>query len=146
MMGDAIDIADFMVQECLKKDRPTTNMKLQKMLYFAWIEYYKKNKEWLFTDNFLAWKLGPVVYEVYAQYRVFGAMPITYVRDRKGRKNLPDDVISFLEQYVNRNKDVSGSQLVRESHRAGGAWAHVHDDSKSNVEIPFEDIMRLECQ
>ena len=41
MTYTAKNIAHYIVTYCEKKNRPVSNLKLQKMLYFLWIEYFK---------------------------------------------------------------------------------------------------------
>lgn len=45
-----------------------SNLKLQKLLYFSWLEYYRRNGTPLFEEEFEAWKYGPVVPSVYYDY------------------------------------------------------------------------------
>ena len=42
MTYSAVDIAKYIVSYCSGKHRPVSNLKLQKMLYYTWIDYYKK--------------------------------------------------------------------------------------------------------
>ena len=42
MTYTAVDIAKYIVSYCSGKHRPVSNLKLQKMLYYTWIDYYKK--------------------------------------------------------------------------------------------------------
>ena len=118
-MVNALDVADFIVQRCIETKQPISNLKLQKMLYFAWIEYYNKTQERLFNDPFWAWKLGPVVYDVYLSYRVFGAMPISYVPKNDAYSELSTDVKRFLSGFTDSQVFVSGTQLVKKSYRQG---------------------------
>ena len=145
-MVNALDVADFIVQRCIERKQSISNLKLQKMLYFAWIEYYNKTQERLFNDPFWAWKLGPVVYDVYLSYRVFGAMPISYVPKNDASSELSTDVKRFLSGFTDSQVSVSGTQLVRKSHRPGGAWAETYREGMGHSIIPFNSIERLECQ
>ena len=45
---DVSDVARFIVQKYINDGNPVTNMKLQKMLYYAWVDYYKKCGFWSF--------------------------------------------------------------------------------------------------
>ena len=42
MTYTAVDIAKYIVSYCSGKNRPVSNLKLQKMLYYTWIDYYKE--------------------------------------------------------------------------------------------------------
>lgn len=42
-----------------------TNLKLQKIMFFTYVDYYRKyNEELLFEDQFEAWVYGPVIPEL----------------------------------------------------------------------------------
>ena len=145
-MANAMDVADFIVQRCIETKQSISNLKLQKMLYFAWIEYYKKTQDRLFSDTFRAWKLGPVVYDVYLSYRIFGAMPISYVPKNNSSSELSEDIKKFLSDLPDSQRGFSVTQLVKKSHRGGGAWAVAYGDGNVSNFIPFDSIERLECQ
>lgn len=51
-MSTATDVARFLVQYYIDIKKSVTNMKLQKLLYYAWIEYYKSSDgKYLFNDK-----------------------------------------------------------------------------------------------
>ena len=59
---------------------PVSNLQLQKLLYFSWIDYYQKKKgAYLFDESFVAWPLGPVVLSAYYDFCAYGAEPILIV-------------------------------------------------------------------
>ena len=60
MSYTALEIAKYIISTCSKKNRPISNLKLQKLLYFAWIYYYTKTGNGLFHDDICAWQFGPV--------------------------------------------------------------------------------------
>lgn len=144
-MARAIDVADHIVQRCIDTGQSISNLKLQKMLYFAWIGYYKKTQTRLFNDQFLAWILGPVVHGVYLSYRIFGAMPISYVPTNRVPSKLTPEVEGFLSDFTDSQRDVTGNRLVKRSHRSGGAWEDAYRKGRDYNPIPFDTIVRLEC-
>ena len=50
-----------------------SNLKLQKLLYYAQGCYLAITNEPLFDEDLLAWKHGPVVNEVYQVYKKYGS-------------------------------------------------------------------------
>ena len=62
IMGDAFD--------------DLTNMKVNKLLYFAQGHYLKKYGKPLFDDKIEAWDHGPVIPDVYSTYKGYGDRPI----------------------------------------------------------------------
>lgn len=64
-----------------KEREGITNLKLQKVLYFAQAYYLAKFGKPLFAGNIEAWGLGPVVPEIYHKYKSFGSKPIINEKD-----------------------------------------------------------------
>ena len=58
-----------------------TNLKLQKLLYYAQGYFLAKRDDPLFQEDFLAWEHGPVVKKIYDKYKVNGASGIVYEKD-----------------------------------------------------------------
>jgi len=58
-----------------------TNLKLQKLLYYAQGYFLAKQDIPLFEEDFLAWEHGPVIREIYDIYKVNGASGIEYNED-----------------------------------------------------------------
>jgi len=139
----AVDASRILVKKYIEMNNPATNLKIQKLLYFAWIEYYRKNKRYLFEENFLAWKFGPVVWEAYNEYRIFGAVPITFTDEPNEPVSLEDR--SFLEDFASRYKDRTARQLVYKTHEDGTPWKKHYKEGETRNIIPFEEIIRSEC-
>lgn len=59
-----------------------TNLKLQKLLYYAQGVYLAINGKPLFNEDILAWEHGPVIREVYNEYKSNGKSPITYIAEK----------------------------------------------------------------
>lgn len=146
---EALRVAEYVVTYCYKTGSPVTNLQLQKMLYFLWIDYYKKYNEPLFTDRrFEAWPLGPVIRDVYYRFCSFGSMTIlpSIARIENADLDLPNSkrnsIDSIIKKYANRYV----STLVNDSHEKGHAWDRVYQEGKGNKrEISYDSIIRLEC-
>lgn len=65
-----------------KEREGVTNLKLQKILYFAQAYYLAKLGKPLFNDNIEAWAYGPVVPMVYKKYREYGSNSIILEKDK----------------------------------------------------------------
>ena len=61
-------MAKYIISRCSELRNPVSNLKLQKMLYFIWIEFYKHTGRMLFLDDICAWQLGPAVPIVYYEF------------------------------------------------------------------------------
>jgi uncharacterized phage-associated protein len=58
-----------------------TNLKIQKLLYYAQGVCLAIQDNPLFSDDIVAWKHGPVVEEVYHEYKVYAGDGIEYKRE-----------------------------------------------------------------
>lgn len=112
-----------------------TNLKLQKMLYFAQATHLALFDRPLFRDEIEAWSLGPVVPAV---YHVF-----------KGAQNAPIDpgvgeinnqeVENFLKVVWELFGKYSASELVDMTHRHK-PWADVYQKNVKNIPISQDSI------
>ena len=59
-----------------------TNLKLQKVLYFAQAHYLAKLNRTLFSDKIEAWEYGPVVPTIYKKYKNQKSNPIILESDK----------------------------------------------------------------
>lgn len=142
MLYTATDIAKYIVNYCTKKQKPVSNLKLQKMLYYTWVDYYRITKNALFLDDICAWQLGPVVPDAYYEFCSYAGTPIVRTYD----VNLSSEDISLINQIIDGYISVPASTLVNLSHKKGGAWDKVYQDGLGNRDvIPFTLIQEVEC-
>lgn len=141
-MARAIDVANYTVTYCNNAGKPISNLKLQKMLYFMWIDYFKESGKELFDDEMCAWQFGPVVPEVYYAFCAFAGLPISI----NPVYDLDENCVTVLDKLINRYIDVPTSNLVNKSHVDGGAWKTVYKNGEGNRSpIPFDLIKKTEC-
>lgn len=142
MAYKATEIAKYIVSYCSKKHQPVSNLKLQKMLYYVWIEYYKKIRRFLFKDEFCAWQLGPVVPEVYYVFCAHAGVPISRTYDI----TLSSEDYPYINEIIDTYLPMSAGTLVSKSHRPGGPWDTIYRDGAGNRDvIPFSLIKSMEC-
>lgn len=142
MSYNANDIAHYLITKCYKIRKPISNLKLQKMLYFAWVDYYKKTSTPLYFDNICAWQLGPVVPEVYYEYCSYGGRPIFELCDT----DISEEDSEILDKIIDNYVDIPASTLVNMTHANGTAWDIIFDNGNGNRDvIPFSLIKEREC-
>lgn len=89
-MYTAQSIADFLLLLAHPEaEEATTNLKLQKLLYYAQGIHLAVFDEPLFGDEIHAWSYGPVVESVYQRFKSFGADPI------RVDFHVPNDVLNL---------------------------------------------------
>ncbi|WP_087064135.1 Panacea domain-containing protein [Intestinibacillus massiliensis] len=143
-MYSAVQVAQYIVDRCTKLGMPISNLKLQKILYFAWIDYFKSVHSALFLDNICAWQLGPVVPSVYYEYCSYAGNPIRETHDLT-TITLPDQ--SELNNIIDRYIDIPASKLVDISHAIGKPWNIIYQNGAGlRNTIPYGLIQRLECE
>jgi len=90
-----------------------TNLKLQKVLYFAQAYYLSKVGKPLFSDNIEAWEYGPVVPNIYHKFKARGSDPIICEEDKSA---LLDEDKETLKKIWGTFGGYSASKLVDISH------------------------------
>lgn len=93
----ALQIARYIVRVAQSKGEPISNLKLQKLLYYAQGWHLAFNGNSLFNDDIQAWVHGPVVSSVYSQFKGYGYSPIP-VHPRK--VDLPNKVKELLKAVL----------------------------------------------
>lgn len=142
MMYNALDVADYIVSYCMGKGNPVSNLKLQKILYFLWINYYNQTKTELFQDSICAWQLGPVVPKVYYAYCQYAGLPITQVKKTCVEEQDKDTLNAIIDKFL----PFSASTLVNMTHEVNKPWDTIYQGGKGAREvIPFSLIKTLEC-
>lgn len=135
----AVDVARRMVQLSIENNLWITNLQLQKILYFTWIDYCRAGHGRLFEDRkFEAWKYGPVVEEVYYEYWLNVSRLIFFTK--KPGEDM-SDVSDFLLDSLRKYQPMKTSVLVDMAHEEGSPWAECYEAGKKE-EIPFSLIER----
>lgn len=113
-------------------------MKLQKLCYYAQGYSLAEGKE-LFPENFQAWQQGPVVPELYQQYKHFQWRQIT------DEFELPkEDFLEFLRDIVSAYGRYDGAALSTMTHREQ-PWLEARvnlDEFEGSTEVITKDSLR----
>ena len=121
-------VANAILYRAKAEDIPITQVKLQKMLYFLYKQYYLDHKVPLFSERFEPWTYGPVVTDVFYALRKYKGKPITgYCPDANGhlamvRPELMTDLEPSFNRTWERYKRYTGKQLTDLTHKPGSAW------------------------
>ncbi|MCI8378628.1 MAG: DUF4065 domain-containing protein [Lachnospiraceae bacterium] len=109
---NAKEVAKYIIAYCGQKGYSISNLKLQKILYFVQAEFLVATGMPCFREEIEAWDFGPVVPEVYRQYKIFGSANIpTFII--RGRMLLDDGLINRM---VDECAKYTLSQLVEITH------------------------------
>jgi uncharacterized phage-associated protein len=125
-MSTALRVAEYIIHKAQKREKPVTNIKLQKLLYFTQGVYLAKYNKLAFEDNIIAWKYGPVVKDIYYKYSLYGAEPIITVKkyDSKISLMLTNAIDIVLESFL----DVNQTDLIEETIKPESPWSYTDID------------------
>ena len=138
---DAIDVAKYIINYAYEKNHPISNLQLQKILYFLWIDFYKEKNKYLFDDEIEAWKYGPIIPNVYNSYSHFSAMKL---RIKYDDYQICNDDIVILNKYINKYYKLSATYLVDKSHKKTTSWYKSYEKGRKN-NINFKSIIKCDC-
>lgn len=138
-MYKAIDLANYIVDKCIKDDAPITNLQLQRILYFVQKDFLKRGSR-AFSDDIEAWEFGPVVPNVYFCFCGFGAMPILFI-SRDTVPNLSTDK-NIIDNIVENKRSLTPWEIAKETSKITGAWSKVYDNGKGSHRIIPVDLIK----
>ena len=105
-MSTVFDVADFFLGMEENNDSDITNLKLQKLCYYAQGVYMAvKEGAPLFDEDLVRWEHGPVCPELYHKYKDFGSTvipsPGASLENKFSQEQLDvlDDVYSYFGQF-----------------------------------------------
>ena len=139
--GGGFGGAFIQAEEIKKASEHITPLKLQKLLYYVQgMSLFYFNKE-AFSNKIMAWSYGPVVEEIYEQYKRNGKAEINlFVRDNdvsKGLNEIIDEVVKYYGKY-------SATWLVELTHDED-PWKdteHNQEISKEKIKKYFEEVYK----
>jgi len=133
-MLSSIDVANFFVN--LYKNsgyNDITNLKLNKLVYFAQAFHLAKFNSPLFPDEIEAWKFGPVIPSVYHAFQVCGDNVIHNEAGEFKREIYSPDEIDFLLDIDDKFGIYSAYALVELTHKPGSPWYESFHSGKNAV-------------
>ena len=136
----AEQVADYLIHFSHEVGDPITNLKLQKLLYYAQAWYLALHDKPLFDDQIEAWVRGPVVPNVWRKYKDYKWSPIA---TEPGVVRLPDEVMAHLDEIMKVYGTLPAFHLERLTHQEA-PWQHARGgraaDEPSNEIISLDDM------
>lgn len=148
-MAKVQDVAKFFIHLAQRqaeagKGDLMTNLRLQKLLYFAQGNFLSRHGRPLFSDAIQAWPLGPVVKSIYHTYRMSGAQGIT--SDPPANDAFTPEEYDLLLDVAIKYGGYSTSALVDLTHEKDAPWAHTSQGQEmktSEIKTYFDSQARL---
>ncbi|WP_336288700.1 Panacea domain-containing protein [Bartonella sp. CB60] len=139
-------VANFFLDKGREENIPITQMKLIKIVYFAYGWVLAITGKRLFSEAIEAWKHGPVVSELYHEFKCWGNNPIEHgsrtCNDDTGKvylKRIPpnedNDIHKILDAVWDTYKEFSPWQLREKSHEKDSPWHKVYEEGEYNIQI-----------
>lgn len=144
-MPSASDIALYFIQKSNSDENSgelISNLKLQKLLYYAQGFYLATNDTPLFDDPIEAWMHGPVVPNVYHAYKEFGDFPIT-LSEEVEIPELEEDITEFLDEIYRIFGQYSAWKLRNMTHEEPPwleTWSEYEKKQFGSKEIMHEKM------
>lgn len=98
-------IADYLLYECRERGELLTNLKLQKLLYYAQAWHLALKGNVLFDEDFQAWVHGPVLLSQYHRFKDCKWMPI---QGDIAQPQLDEELKGFLNEII----DIFGAETA----------------------------------
>jgi uncharacterized phage-associated protein len=138
MAYDPRSVANLILDIAEAQRVTITNLSLNKILYFIHAWYLAFHKRPLINAKIEAWEYGPVIREVYSEFKKFGGNAITARAQKFDVDKLQkiicvdsfseEDLIFINNQFSKYGKKGVG-ELVGLSHEKGGPWDLAYNQS-----------------
>lgn len=138
MTYDARQIANWFIQRSSADGRTLSIMSLLKLVYIAHGWHLEINNQPFFSNRIEAWKHGPVIPDVYKEFRpqgIHASKPSSAFQAPNDEKDL-----KFLEQIYSIYGRMSPFLLSDLTHTSGGPWETASALGGYYAEIPDELI------
>lgn len=127
-MVSVFDVADFFLL-CTKHPKKITNMKLNKLVYYAQAWALVRLHRPLFPEGIEAWQHGPIVPQIYHKYASYGSSAIKRPESSDVLNKFEEEEAQLLFDVLREYDDLSAWQLSGMSHAIGEPWRLVYSET-----------------
>ena len=135
----AIDCANYLIYLLNDSCEDLTNMKLNKILFYAQGQSLKQHEKALFPEAIEAWQHGPVVPQIYHHYKQYRNDPIHFWEESR-LKNIEGEEKEILFNVGRIYSMYTAATLRNMTHAPKGVWAKYYKEGEEHTEIPIEAI------
>ena len=158
-MGELYDpraVANFIIRSRKLMRLETTQIEVQKLLFFSYESFLIGTGRRLVKGYFEAWQYGPVHPVVYRAFRKYGGSPIQefataldpMTKQPIDLKEITDTAaLRHINEIVSRFSGFSAGQLIDISHHPRGPWQATVDKARTSVALGMRitDNVIIEC-
>ena len=138
---NASKVADYFISFTHEHGDPISNLKLQKLLYYAQAWYLAIHGRPLFDDRIEAWVHGPAVPPVYGKFKNWTWQPIAV--EVNPPNDLPPEIAEHLQEVMDTYGALSAYELERLTH-SEDPWKNARrglpPDEASTERIPEAEM------
>jgi uncharacterized phage-associated protein len=137
----AMTVAKWFIAWAEAEEEELSNLKLQKLLYYAQGHHLARYGRPLFKEQMQAWSHGPVVPHVYQEFKTFGASPLELADDDPFTWDKVDPATTeFLGEVWNTYGGYSAGRLRNMTHDEPPWKNHWREDERGTV-ISEDDLL-----
>lgn len=148
MIYRALDIANYIIKKSVANQKPLSNLKLQKILYYLQARFLVETGQPLFADSIEKWKYGPVIESVYHEFKIYGSGVIDKVAsnlivERDSENNITD---IRIETFNENTIDHDDKKIILETINAltnYGAFQLVNRTHEQTIWKDYEDLIMM---
>jgi len=148
----AVDVAKAFLERAqrkdLDKDDEMTNMKLNKLVYFAQVMSVRALAKTIHKNSTHAWDYGPVAPLLYKRIKKFRANSISLDNEEvrevfSDAKEISEpEFVLVIDEVWAKLKGLSAVELSAMTHRRNTPWRVVYDNEKTRYGIISPELMR----
>lgn len=140
-MATPLSVANRFIELAHANNESISNMKLQKLVYFAQGFYAALNNGApLFEENFEAWKYGPVMPQLYHKFKVYFAGTIPAQHPFQTSDDLTENESKVVDWVFSNLGNLSAMRLSDISHKTGSPWYLVYHGTQREKFIPVSTL------
>ena len=146
MSYNVLDVARYIINYGNDNNCNISNLRLQKILYFVQATFYIDKNEPCFNEEIEAWDFGPVIPEVYHEYKRYGRNEIPHIEEyidfSKGvweatemayNENIIDERDrELINEVIDSSRQYSANELVEITHDQS-PWKNAYVRGWNNV-------------
>jgi uncharacterized phage-associated protein len=147
MAYDARIIALAFAHKGIIEHNPVTQMQLQKMVFYAHGYNFAIYDGPLVEQDFEAWRYGPVIPDIYQQYKFYGSSRVfnllkidTPFNNLAELNGLSPRAKRSVDYTWNVTKKLDATILSAWTHQQGSPWSDVYEEDVNHIVIPNESI------
>lgn len=123
-MNDVMDVVEYFLFKVMDNDGESiTNLKLQKLIYYAQGFHLALYEAPLFNEPIEAWRHGPVCPKVYHEFKEYGSAPIEYHNSPNFDTLFTPEQIELLDEIYEVFGQYSAWKLREMTHEEP-TWIH----------------------